>query len=197
MDFWVDLDRKNSLAIKNIEDSLIKTIQEEAKFSFGKATSRRIDYEFSEQYKEIKEKLESKEGCFMFILCFLFLGSFISVLVSLKMDIFDLFLSRLIIIAPIVWLLWYLNSQIKEDRRILQTYLHKKVIASSYMNYASTFNENTFIRDNEVKKEMITLLLKLSIETLKENPATLLSKEKQNINTQEIINKLVDKLPIK
>ncbi|WP_165010595.1 hypothetical protein [Neisseria yangbaofengii] len=194
--FFKALDEKMNTAILAAQ----KRINEKSDDFFGRHTSKHINYEFNQQYKNIKLWLIGKQLAFYTVLIGLLFFNLWLICYGFHSDIpSSVFLMlKLSVAVPAVWLLFHLSAQIKEDRKLKQAYLHKAVIAKSYMNYAQSFNDQTFVGDKEVKKEMITLLLKLSVETLRENPAELLLKnpaKDDSGNMQSVIEKLIDKLP--
>lgn len=169
----------------------------------GNYSINSIDYIFLQKHNEIKQWLFCKQ-IILYLLCVFIPFLLIDVMNSLP-EVWDkswefIFL-RVIILLPIVWLFPFLSSQIKEDRKTAQSYLHKGIVARSYVNYSRTLNENNIFEDDqELKKELITLLLKGSIDILKEDPVVFwdkITKDNNNINIQSIIEKLIDKAPNK
>ena len=202
LDLYKEINEKAQIAINAVK----KEIQEQANEVFGKSTIQNLDFEFNNQYKASKTALENKEKsfikwlkiCFFFTVIIAILNGVVAYY-GIENDRLDFILIRVLILFPVLWFLLFISSQIKEDRRIVQSYLHKKVVARSYLNYADSIQKRTSI-DIELRKEMVTLLLKTSINVLKENPADLLMKQKEKNDEgemQSIIEKLVDKLPTK
>lgn len=202
LDLYKEINQKAQIAINAIR----KEIQEQAHEVFGKSTIQNLDFEFNNQYEASKNTLKTKENRFItwLIICFLFtvliagLNGAI-VYYEIEDDRLDFILMRVFILFPILWFLFFISSQIKEDRRIVQSYLHKKVVARSYLNYADSIQKRTSM-NFELREKMIALLLETSINVLKENPADLLIKQKERNDEgemQSIIEKLVDKLPTK
>lgn len=202
LDLYKEINQKAQIAINAVK----KEIQEQANEVFGKSTIQNLDFEFNNQYEESKNTLKTKENRFItwLIICFLF-TVFIAglngaiVYYGIENDRLDFILMRVFILFPILWFLFFISSQIKEDRRIVQSYLHKKVVARSYLNYADSIQKRTSI-NIELREKMVALLLETSINVLKENPADLLMKQKEKNDEgemQSIIEKLVDKLPTK
>jgi|GEM_PF-1694895 len=187
-------------------NSITKEIQNKAEDFFGKSTIQDLDFEFNNQYEASKTALENKEKsfikwlkiCFFFTVIIAILNGVVAYY-GIENDRLDFILIRVLILFPVLWFLFFISSQIKEDRRIVQSYLHKKVVARSYLNYADSIQKRTSI-DIELRKKMVALLLETSINVLKENPADLLMKQKEKNDEgemQSIIEKLVDKLPTK
>ncbi|WP_230622254.1 hypothetical protein [Aggregatibacter sp. Marseille-P9115] len=202
LDLYKEINQKAQTAISAVR----KEIQEQANEVFGKSTIQNLDFEFNNQYEESKNALKTKENRFIIwlIICFLFtviiagLNGAI-VYYGIEDDRLDFILMRVFILFPILWFLFFISSQIKEDRRIVQSYLHKKVVARSYLNYADSIQKRTSM-NFELREKMVALLLETSINVLKENPADLLIKQKERNDEgemQSIIEKLVDKLPTK
>ena len=202
LDLYKEINQKAQIAINAVK----KEIQEQANEVFGKSTIQNLDFEFNNQYEASKNTLKTKENRFItwLIICFLFtvliagLNGAI-VYYGIENDRLDFILMRVFILFPILWFLFFISSQIKEDRRIVQSYLHKKVVARSYLNYADSIQKRTSM-NFELREKMVALLLETSINVLKENPADLLMKQKERNDEgemQSIIEKLVDKLPTK
>ena len=202
LDLYKEINQKAQIAINAVK----KEIQEQANEVFGKSTIQNLDFEFNNQYEASKNTLKTKENRFItwLIICFLFtvliagLNGAI-VYYGIENDRLDFILMRVFILFPILWFLFFISSQIKEDRRIVQSYLHKKVVARSYLNYADSIQKRTSM-NFELREKMVALLLETSINVLKENPADLLMKQKEKNDEgemQSIIEKLVDKLPSK
>lgn len=202
LDLYKEINHKAQIAINAVK----KEIQEQANEVFGKSTIQNLDFEFNNQYEASKSALESKEKsfikwlkiCFGFTVTIAGLNGLI-VYYGIEDNRLDFILMRVFILFPILWFLFFISSQIKEDRRIVQSYLHKKVVARSYLNYADSIQKRTSI-NIELREKMVALLLETSINVLKENPADLLMKQKERNDEgemQSIIEKLVDKLPSK
>lgn len=202
LDLYKEINEKAQIAINAVK----KEIQEQANEVFGKSTIQNLDFEFNNQYKASKSALKSKEKsfikwlkiCFWFTVTITGLNGLI-VYYGIEDNRLDFILMRVFILFPILWFLFFISSQIREDRRIVQSYLHKKVVARSYLNYADSIQKRTSI-NIELREKMVVLLLETSINVLKENPADLLMKQKEKNDEgemQSIIEKLVDKLPTK
>jgi hypothetical protein len=202
LDLYKEMHQKAQIAINAVK----KEIQEQANEVFGKSTIQNLDFEFNNQYEASKNELKSKEErfvkwlkiCFWFTVIIAGLNGAI-VYYGIENDRLDFILMRVFILFPILWFLFFISSQIKEDRRIVQSYLHKKVVARSYLNYADSIQKRTSM-NFELREKMVASLLATSINVLKENPADLLIKQKERNDEgemQSIIEKLVDKLPTK
>lgn len=202
LELYKEINEKAQIAINAVK----KEIQEQANEVFGKSTIQNLDFEFNNQYEASKSELKSKEELFIkwLKICFWFTVIIASlngaiVYYGIEDNRLDFILMRVFILFPILWFLFFISSQIREDRRIVQSYLHKKVVARSYLNYADSIQKRTSI-NIELREKMVALLLETSINVLKENPADLLMKQKERNDEgemQSIIEKLVDKLPTK
>lgn len=205
VDFFIELSKeyKQSLLLSEANYSAsMKNNEEKAKEKInevlGGYSINQIDYAFAEQYNEIKISLAIKQAVF-YIVCIISPFWLIDVLKSFPQGLENIAL-RIIIFLPLVWLFIILYSQIKEDRRTAQSYLHKSVVAKSYVNYARTLNDKIFENDLALKQELVTLLLKTSVDILKDDPVNLWDKgksDKNETNMQVIIEKLIDKIPTK
>ncbi|MGY4679134.1 hypothetical protein ACWIVU_06050, partial [Ursidibacter arcticus] len=183
-----------SASMKHNEEKAKEKINE----ILGSHSINQIDYAFSEKYNEIKTSLTIKQAIF-YILCVFSPFWLLDVLKSFPQGLENIAL-RIIIFLPLVWSFIILYSQIKEDRKTAQSYSHKSVIAKSYINYARTLNDKIFENDLALKQELVTLLLKTSVDILKDDPVNLWDKgksDKSEKNVQVIIEKLIDKIPTK
>ena len=146
LDLYKEINHKAQIAINAVK----KEIQEQANEVFGKSTIQNLDFEFNNQYEASKSALESKEKsfikwlkiCFWFTVIIAGLNGAI-VYYGIENDRLDFILMRVFILFPILWFLFFISSQIKEDRRVVQSYLHKKVVARSYLNYADSIQKRT------------------------------------------------------
>lgn len=154
---------------------------------------------FAYEYSEISKRIDYNFSSFKFFLIALCLLSIVLLPISIylyKGDIVHywyLLSLKISIVFPIIWYLVILSRNLKEDKLLAQSYLHKKVLAQSYLSYANTINSKMTYGDDEVKKQMMKLLLKSSIEVLKDNPVSIL--DKKTINEDSIVLKLLDKVP--
>lgn len=98
--------------------------------------------------------------------------------------------SRFLILSPIIWGILFLSRQISNDKKVEQTYLHKQVIAKSYVNYLEFIDNQNLSNADEVK----STLSRIAVEALGLNPALLLEKSTaEKIPMEELLSKLIDK----
>ena len=104
-------------------------IRQQAKEQFGETTINNLDYEFSEEYKKRERQLKNNENIFGALLILAFL-SFCLMVMQFEPNIsfLDFLLKRFLVFMPLLWFLLYLSIKLKEDRVILQFYLHKKLL---------------------------------------------------------------------
>lgn len=195
--FYVELNRKTEQQFRvaeRIRDD--KSAQNREKYSIGQ-----LDKEFSNEYDIISNWIFFKQLAFCILTIsslFIMVDIFKTLSIKDSVDLYGLFFMKIVIYTPFLILILFLLGQIKQDRQILQTYLHKKVIARSYINYAHTLNDRNFgIDDSQLKIRMQEMLLQTIIDVLKENPVSSLDKgnDKSGINSQTVIEKLIDKIP--
>ncbi len=172
-------------------------IRTQAQQQFGEAAISSLDYEFKKEYDKQEIALQTNETLFIKSLIISFISFMLISWLDLSENIIGSILKRFYLSIPFLLLLFYFLSKIKENRIMMQIYLYKKVLARSYLNYAYSLNTNYFGSNNEVGKEMAKLLLQTTIDALKDNPVDYLTKSRNNDNAeiQEIIGKLIDKIP--
>lgn len=97
------------------------------------------------------------------------------------------FLSRLPIVAPLIWLIWVNTQRNAHLVRIQEAYAHKASVALAFEGYQRKIDES---KELEIKK----LLLELSVANLGENPVHLFDKQvKSSPMDDSIISKLLEK----
>ncbi|MDG6895345.1 hypothetical protein [Volucribacter amazonae] len=187
--------------------------QSRANELFGELTTHSIKKPFNEQYKEYNRKVKCQAIFFYSLLLFLFIWILIilkvitipclinnKILCSIFTINFDNTLEMVILritsIIPIIWAILFLSKQISQNKKIEQAYLHKAVIAQSYLNYLELIKKNRFnlIDTNNSAQEVVNSLHKVSIEGLGLNPALLLDKSTvEKIPMEELLSKIIDK----
>jgi hypothetical protein len=172
-------------------------IRTQAQQQFGEAAISSLDYEFKKEYEKQEIALQTNETLFIKSLIISFISFMLISWLDLSENIIGSILKRFYLSIPFLLLLFYFLSKIKENRIMMQIYLYKKVLARSYLNYAYSLSTNYFGSNNEVGKEMAKLLLQTTIDALKDNPVDYLTKSRNNDDAeiQEIIGKLIDKIP--
>lgn len=205
IDFFLKIYQENEKTLRVLERNFSKKVadlEEKATSKINETirgfTVSDIGYEFHKKYQEIKTTLWIKQAIFYL------LGVFIPFMILDIIDKLDdngwvFLITRMVVLAPLALVFTLLLTQIKEDRKTAQSYLHKGLVAKSYINYARTLEESIFSNDPKIKQELISKLLNISIETLKEDPANLWDKKStaNNLNIQGIVEKLIDKIPTK
>lgn len=113
----------------NVLQQVQNKIRQQAKEQFGETTINNLDYEFSEEYKKRERQLKNNENIFGALLILAFL-SFCLMVMQFEPNIsfLDFLLKRFLVFMPLLWFLLYLSIKLKEDRVILQFYLHKKLL---------------------------------------------------------------------
>lgn len=98
---------------------------------------------------------------------------------------------------PFIWAILFTSKRINENKKLEQAYLHKEVIAQSYLNYLEFVKNaySSFSRGNDNSySDVINMLHKVSIEGLGLNPALLLEKSTaEKIPMEELLSKIIDK----
>lgn len=99
-------------------------------------------------------------------------------------EMIRIFISRVPIIAPIVWLAVFAGTRRNQYERLYQEYAHKEALASSYMSYKYQI-ESLQSGSDELQNELI----KKAIDAISFNASkTLDLKNKEKLPTSEIIN---------
>lgn len=183
--------------LNNAINQIKNEIRTQAQQQFGEAAIGSLDYEFKKEYEKQELALQVNEALFIKSLIISFISFMLISWFDLSENVIGSILKRFYLSIPFLLLLFYFSSKIKENRIMMQVYLYKKVLARSYLNYAYSLNANYFGGDNEVRREMAKLLLQTTIDALKDNPIDYLTKNRNNDNAeiQEIIGKLIDKIP--
>lgn len=107
------------------------------------------------------------------------------------------FITKIFLIIPFIWAILFTSKRINETKKLEQAYLHKEVIAQSYLNYLEFVKENysSFSKgDGNSYFDVINTLHKVSMEGLGLNPALLLDKStSEKIPMEELLSKILDK----
>lgn len=107
------------------------------------------------------------------------------------------FITKVFLIMPFIWAILFTSKRINENKKLEQAYLHKEVIAQSYLNYLEFVKNNyySFSKENDNSySDVINMLHKVSIEGLGLNPALLLEKSTaEKIPMEELLYKIIDK----
>ncbi|MGQ0287153.1 hypothetical protein ACT2CV_08115 [Pasteurellaceae bacterium 22721_9_1] len=196
INFWVELYKQSDSQFQKAEkERNDKSAQNRQVFSIGK-----LDKEFSDEYERFANWLFFKQFLFYVVLLssiFIISDILKYIFIYHHSDVYGQFFIRFVIYAPFLIVILFLIWQIKQDRKFAQIYLHKRVIARSYINYMNALNDRDFgSKDLEIKNRMQEELLKAIIDVMKDNPVDYLSKNKNNDSYQIIIEKLIDKIPI-
>ncbi len=164
-------------------------------------------------YNEVKRSFEKpirhNSGIFYFSLFALFATSFFIITKEITISPFQItfedisnttrmlsmFLYKLPIVIPIIWLAIYSSKRRSEAQRLHQEYTHKETIAKSYQGFKKQINE---LKESD---DLMKKLLDTAILAIADNAsATLDKKHEEKTPLQEILNSLskkLDKFPIK
>lgn len=100
------------------------------------------------------------------------------------------YLTKLLFIIPFVWMILFTIKNIREDRKIEQTYKHKEIVARTYLNFLDMLNKNPRLDDGTVQK----ILSQIAIESMGLNPALLLDKSTaEKIPMEELLTRMMDR----
>lgn len=95
-------------------------------------------------------------------------------------------------IFAIIWFLIFSISRLNKLTRLQQEYSHKESLLSSYSNFREQIE---LLKNEDEHEEMLTKLMKISLDAVEFNPAKILEKnDKPEIPTTEILNKITDML---
>ena len=101
------------------------------------------------------------------------------------------YLTKLLFIIPFVWMIIFTIKNIREDRKIEQTYKHKEVVTRTYLNFLEMLNKEPYLDDDgKVRK----ILSRIAVESMGLNPALLLDKSTaEKIPMEELLTRMMDR----
>ena len=101
------------------------------------------------------------------------------------------YLTKLLFIIPFVWMILFTIKNIREDRKIEQTYKHKEVVTRTYLNFLEMLNKEPYLDDDgKVRK----ILSRIAVESMGLNPALLLDKSTaEKIPMEELLTRIMDR----
>ena len=81
---------------------------------------------------------------------------------------------RLSVLAPLVWLTFFVSKRLSEAQRLKQEYAHKEAVAKSYESFKQQIDKLNLDAEKDL---LIKILLKTSIEAIGFNPSKTLDKK--------------------
>lgn len=101
------------------------------------------------------------------------------------------YLTKLLFIIPFVWMILFTIKNIREDRKIEQTYKHKEIVARTYLNFLDMLNKNPYLDDDGKTRKILS---RIAIESMGLNPALLLDKSTaEKIPMEELLTRMMDR----
>ncbi|MFU2137428.1 hypothetical protein [Gallibacterium anatis] len=179
-------------------------IQNRANEILGELTTHSIKKPFRDQVSNLKFTNRIYTVLFYVLLIALFItlknsiNSITFILETGEKSIkFTDFITKIFLIMPFIWAILFTSKRINETKKLEQAYLHKEVIAQSYLNYLEFVKENysSFSKgDGNSYFDVINTLHKVSMEGLGLNPALLLDKStSEKIPMEELLSKILDR----
>lgn len=83
------------------------------------------------------------------------------------------FIKTMSFVSPLIWFAIFCAKRRSEANRLYHEYLHKEVVATSYISYKAQIEK---LGDDEAD-ELLTVLMQSTIETITRNPSDVLDKE--------------------
>ncbi|ERF77336.1 hypothetical protein [Gallibacterium anatis] len=195
-------------AIKKIEiaiDNANKKYDEHIKVLIGEATEGYLFSEFKRQADDINNRIGDNSFFLFLTIIFIFLTGILFLKntpnnLNNTIDITYYLFSKITMFIPLIFALLFLNRNIRDDRKLEQTYRHKEVVSKSYLNYLDFLDANPMIITNgkgehidnsQLIKEKVS---QIAVESLGLNPALLLDKStSEKIPMEELLSKILDK----
>lgn len=179
-----------------------KKIQDQAKELLGELTTHSISHPFKEQaetYNCLTSWYTLLTIGTMVLLCLwiLYFHQIINLLginintneITAPIQWNDIFI-RILGTMPIVWLIIFFSKRRAENLKLHQSYLHKLILAQSYLNYLALLKKQ-YSADQE---EISSYLHKIAVESLSLNPALLLDKTtSEQIPMENLLSKILEK----
>ncbi|MEH8057495.1 hypothetical protein P9074_11185 [Gallibacterium anatis] len=202
---YIEAYKKNykmgEIAIEEAQKAYNKRVAE----LLGKTTETYLFSEYQKQADEINNRIGDNSFFLFLTIIFIFLTGILCLKNTLNnlnntIDITYYLFSKITMFIPLIFALLFLNRNIRDDRKLEQTYRHKEVVSKSYLNYLDFLDANPMIITND-KGEHIdnSQLIKekvsqIAVESLGLNPALLLDKStSEKIPMEELLSKILDK----
>ena len=180
-----DNDRNEFNEYKNEQKTAIKTIKNEIKSHMPNAMSVGLAKAFNREVKKLKTSLILWNSGFIgLVVIWVLIVSYFSMLSLERVFNWLDMLKMLPVTFPLIWLSIFFATRRSEVNRLYHEYLHKEVIANSYISYKEQIEK---LAENDKSQELLTKLLSQTVEIIGKNPSeTLDKKHSSNLPVKEM-----------
>ena len=145
-------------------------------------------------YKKQADKVNLRIRCnTLFLALLLVFIPFVHIyapITEMNNNVITIYAAKLFFIIPLIWMILFTIKNIREDRKIEQTYKHKEVVANTYLNFLNMIDKDRSLDDSKTRK----LLSRIAIESMGLNPALLLDKSTaEKIPMEELLTRMMDR----
>lgn len=190
INFYMDLYDRGDRVIELAKEKYDKRISE----LLGESNEIYLYSEYKKQADEVNIRIKINTIFLVFLLAAI---PILHIVVSIAIILFRInseqistYLAKLLFIIPLVWMILFTIRNIREDRKIEQTYKHKEVVARTYLNFLDMLNKNPRLDDGTARK----ILSRIAIESMGLNPALLLDKSTaEKIPMEELLTRMMDR----
>lgn len=189
-----------------------KIYKQKADELLGEINSQSLYGIFATQKEEFSEKIKVNTKFYYVLITFMGIISFLFILFSISnnvisfcicnkfifykftlmsnsIDLKKMIFYKINLLIPFLLIIYFVLNKIKQDRILEQSYLHKKLVAQSYVFYSEEFGNRRDKRDTAIQEN----LLNITINVLEQNPALLLNKSTaEQIPNEKMIEKVID-----
>lgn len=160
----------------------------------GKTNEAHLYDEYKKQADEVNSRIEFNTIILRSLLAAIpilhVVVSIVIILFGISDEQISIYLTRLLFTIPLVWMIVFTIRNIREDRKIEQTYKHKEIVARTYLNFLDMLKKNPRLDDGTARK----ILSRIAIESMGLNPALLLDKSTaEKIPMEELLTRIMDR----
>lgn len=191
INIYIDLYSRCDRVIKEAKERYDKKIAE----LLGEANEVYLYSEYKKQVDEVSKRISTNIRTLKFLLFAIPVVHIVMHWFTLKLGInsesVSSYLAKLLAIIPLVWMILFTIKNIREDRKIEQTYKHKEVVTRTYLNFLEMLNKEPYLDDDgKVRK----ILSRIAVESMGLNPALLLDKSTaEKIPMEELFTRMMDR----
>lgn len=208
IDFFISIQERVDRSIEYSK----KIYKQKADELLGEINSQSLYGIFATQKEEFSEKIKVNTKFYYVLITFMGIISFLFILFSISnnvisfcicnkfifykftlmsnsIDLKKMIFYKINLLIPFLLIIYFVLNKIKQDRILEQSYLHKKLVAQSYVFYSEEFGNRRDKRDTAIQEN----LLNITINVLEQNPALLLNKSTaEQIPNEKMIEKVID-----
>lgn len=191
INIYIDLYSRGDRVIKETKERYDKKIAE----LLGEANEVYLYSEYKKQVDEVSKRISTNIRTLKFLLFAIPVVHIVMHWSTLKLGMnsesVSSYLAKLLAIIPLVWMILFTIKNIREDRKIEQTYKHKEVVTRTYLNFLEMLNKEPYLDDDgKVRK----ILSRIAVESMGLNPALLLDKSTaEKIPMEELFTRMMDR----